>query len=202
MRRHGERWASATTTILIIQMAGRRCSSDRWQPGSGHLALDPDFSDAAGQLITNRVETGELSKAYKDAKALVARHPENATAHFALSYVLRYGGMLQEAAQECDTALSLDPGNYQFRSCSLVFDLLGNPERGMEFLRLDLGSAGSRSIYPSISHAPATTRRHGRARESADRHPFQGRLVNACFNGAPCRGVGSRGSRLHTHFSC
>ncbi len=28
-------------------------------------------------------------------------------AHFALSYVLRYGGMLQEAGQECDTALSL-----------------------------------------------------------------------------------------------
>ncbi len=94
-------------------------------------------------LITNRVETGELGKAYKDAKALVARHPENAMAHFALSYVLRYGGMLQEAAQECDTALSLDPGNYQFRSCSFVFDLMGNTERGMDFLRLDPGSAGS-----------------------------------------------------------
>ena len=112
------------------------------------LALDPDYSDAAGMLITNRVERGELGKAYKDAKALVARHPENAMAHFALSYVLRYGGMLQEAAQECDKAVSLDPGNYQFRSCSLVFDLMGNSERAMDFLRLDPGSGWVSSNLP------------------------------------------------------
>ena len=104
------------------------------------LALDPDYSDAAGLLITNRVERGELGKAYQDAKALVARHPENAMAHFALSYVLRYGGMLDEAAPECDKAVALDPGNYQFRSCSFVFDLVGNSERAMDFLRLDPGS--------------------------------------------------------------
>ena len=94
------------------------------------LALDPDYSDAAGLLITNRVERGELGKAYQDAKALVARHPENAMAHFALSYVLRYGGMLDEAAPECDKAVALDPGNYQFRSCSLVFDRNGKLRSG------------------------------------------------------------------------
>ena len=112
------------------------------------LALDPDYSDAAGMLITNRVERGDLGRAYKDAKALVARHPENAMAHFALSYVLRYGGMLQEAAQECDKAVSLDPGNYQFRSCSFVFDLAGNTGRGMDFLGLDPGSAWVRGNMP------------------------------------------------------
>jgi len=112
------------------------------------LALDPDFSEAAGQLITNRVERGELAKAYKDAKALVARHPESAMAHFALSYVLRYGGVLDEAAHECDAALSLDPGNYQFRSCSFVFDLQGKSERAMDFLRLDVGSEWVRANVP------------------------------------------------------
>ena len=112
------------------------------------LALDPDYSDAAGQLITNRVERSELGKAYQDAKALVARHPENAMAHFALSYVLRYGGLLQEAGQECDTALSLDPGNYQFRSCGFLFDLMGNSERGMEFLQLDPSSTWARVNMP------------------------------------------------------
>src|SRR5206468_8906592 len=104
------------------------------------LALDPDYSDAASLLISNRVERGELGKVYKDAKALVARHPENAMAHFALGYVLRYGGILQESEQQCDTALSLDPGNYQFRSCAFTFDLTGNTERGMDSLRLDPGS--------------------------------------------------------------
>ena len=130
------------------------------------LALDPDYSDAAGMLITNRVERGELGKAYKDAKALVARHPENAMAHFALSYVLRYGGMLDEAAQECDKAVSLDPGNYQFRSCSFVFDLMGNSERGMDFLRLDPGSG------MGLVNLPLHFERAGKqaeARESAEK---------------------------------
>ena len=151
----------------------------------GALALDPGFSDAAGQLITNRVERGELGKAYKDAKALVERHPENAAAHFALSYVLRYGGMLQEAGQECDRALSLDPGNYQFRSCSLVFDLLGNTERGMEFLRLDLGSEWV------LGNLPLHFERAGKlaeARESAKKipasHPDRG-LLAACLDQPP-----------------
>ena len=112
------------------------------------LALDPNFSDAAGQLISSRVETGELGKAYRDAKALVDRHPENAMAHFALSYVLRYAGVLDESARECDAALALDPGAYQLRSCSFTFDLLGNPDRAMDFLQLDMGSEWVASNLP------------------------------------------------------
>jgi eukaryotic-like serine/threonine-protein kinase len=104
------------------------------------LALDPDFIHPAGQLTGARVERGELVKAYQDAKALVTRHPENAGAHFALAYVLRYGGAIEESAHECDVALSLDPGNYAFRSCSFTFDQLGNYPRALEFLQLDAGS--------------------------------------------------------------
>jgi len=145
------------------------------------LALDPDYSDAAGMLITNRVETGDLAKAYKDAKALVARHPENAMAHFALSYVLRYGGMLEEAAQECDKAVALDPGNYQFRSCSIVFDEMGNSERAMDFLRLDPGSAW---VLINLPLHFARLGKTGEARESAEKvsgkDPSSGVMV-ACF---------------------
>ena len=131
-------------------------------------ALDPGFSDAIGGLVTNRVERGELARAYRDAKAVVERHPEHAMAHFALSYVLRYGGMLQESAHECDTALSLDPGNYQLRSCSLVFDLQGNSARAMDFLRLDLGSEWV------SSNLPLHFQREGKlaeARDSAQKLP-------------------------------
>ena len=145
------------------------------------LALDPDYSDAAGMLITNRVERGEMGKAYQDAKALVARHPENAMAHFALSYVLRYGGMLDEAAPECDKAMSLDPGNYQFRSCSFVFDLMGNSDRAMDFLRLDPGSGWVSSNLPL--HFERAGKR-GEARASAEKigpeDPFNG-IIIACF---------------------
>jgi hypothetical protein len=107
------------------------------------LTLDPNFITAAGQLIGARVEAGELVKAYVDAKALVDRHPENATAHFALGYVLRYGGAIEESARECETALALDPGNYTLRSCALTFDQLGNYPRALDFLQLDAGSEWS-----------------------------------------------------------
>jgi serine/threonine protein kinase len=104
------------------------------------MALDPNFIDPAGQLTGAQVERGELVRAYQDAKALVTRHPENAAAHAALSYVLRYGGAIEESAHECDTALALDPGNYTFRSCSFTFDQLGNYTRALDFLQLDAGS--------------------------------------------------------------
>ena len=104
------------------------------------LALDPNFIVAAGWLIGDRVERGELTKAYKDAKALVERHPENAMAHFTLGYVLRYGGAIEESAHECDAALAMDPGNFTFRSCSFTFDQLGNYARAVDFLQLDAGS--------------------------------------------------------------
>jgi TolB-like protein len=107
------------------------------------IALDPNYIFAVAWLITNRVEQGELAKAYQDAKALVESHPENSQARFALAYVLRYGGAVEESAHECDAALSLDPGNFMFRSCAFTFDQLGNYARAMDFLQLDAGSIWS-----------------------------------------------------------
>jgi eukaryotic-like serine/threonine-protein kinase len=104
------------------------------------ISLDPNYSFAIAWLITNRVEQGQLAKAYQDAKALVARHPDDAGAHFALAYVLRYGGAVEESAHECDAALALDSGNFGLRSCALTFDQLGNYARAMDFLQLDAGS--------------------------------------------------------------
>ncbi len=104
------------------------------------IALDPNYIVAIAWLISNRVEQGLASQIYPEAKALVERHPENAQAHFALSYVLRYGGAVEESARECEAALALDPGNFGLRSCSLTFDQLGNYARAMDFLQLDSGS--------------------------------------------------------------
>jgi TolB-like protein len=148
------------------------------------LALDPGYSEAAGQLITNRVERGELGRAYNDAKSLVQRHPQNASAHFALSYVLRYAGELRDAASECDIAVSLDPGNYQFRSCSLVFDLLGNTDRGMDFLRLD---QGSRWVSMNLPLHYERAGKRAEARESAKNIPSDpfSKLLISCLDQAP-----------------
>jgi hypothetical protein len=48
--------------------------------------------------------------------------------------------LLDESARECETTLSLDPGDYLYRSCSLTFLEMGNLQRGLDFLRLDAGS--------------------------------------------------------------
>jgi eukaryotic-like serine/threonine-protein kinase len=114
------------------------------------LALDPNLSAAAGNLIVNRVERGDLGKAYEQAKELVARRPQNATAHFTLAYVFRYAGMFEESKHECNTAMALDPGNYEFRSCAWVFLGLGENERAMDFVRLDAGSEWANYMMPSV----------------------------------------------------
>ncbi len=114
------------------------------------LALDPNRILSAGQLITNRVERGELGKAYEEAMALVRRRPESAVTHFTLSYVLRYAGMLEQSTRECDTALAIDPGNYQFRSCAWAFTYLGRTDRAMDYVRLDAGSEWANYATPSI----------------------------------------------------
>jgi eukaryotic-like serine/threonine-protein kinase len=114
------------------------------------IELDPNRIVAAGQLIENRVSRGELGKAYQAAEALVKRRPDSAQAHFVMSYVYRYAGMLQQSANECNTALALDPGNYGFRSCAWAFMEMGNPERAADFVRLDAGSEWAAYATPSI----------------------------------------------------
>jgi len=114
------------------------------------IELDPNRIVAAGQVITNRVERGELGKAYQAAQALVKRRPESAHAHFVMGYVYRYAGMLEQSTSECNTALALDPGNYTFRSCAWAFMELGKTERAADFVRLDAGSEWAAYAMPSI----------------------------------------------------
>ncbi len=128
------------------------------------LALDPNRVGAASHLITNRVERGELGPAYDAATELVKRRPQSAEAHFALSYVLRYAGMQEKAAQECNTARSLDPGNFDFRSCAWVFLELGQTDRAMDFIHLDAGSEWAAWVTPYVYLATGNL---AQARESA-----------------------------------
>ncbi len=147
------------------------------------LSLDPNLPFAASQLITNRTERGELIDSYPEAVALVKHHPESASAHFALAYVLRYVGLLEESASECNTALALDPGNKSLRSCAWAFVYLGQPQKAMEFVQLDRGSEWAARIMPFIFLAQGKV---PEARESVDRispYPVFGRdLLRACLD--------------------
>jgi serine/threonine protein kinase len=164
------------------------------------VALDPNLVSAVAQLITIRVEGGELVKGYQEGKALAERHPENASAHFALSYVLRYGGILDESAHECEIALSLDPGNYHYRSCSLTLMEQGNFARAMDFIQLD---AGSRWAQGTLVSYFLRTGSLSQAREQvgklANDWPVKG-IVDACLNHAPAADVERRPGTMRRFF--
>jgi len=114
------------------------------------VTLDPSRVMAASGLITNRVERGELGRAYDAATDLVRRRPQSADAHFALSYVLRYAGMLEESGKECNEARALDPGNFSFRSCAWSFLEMGKTDRAMDFIHLDAGSEWANWVTPYV----------------------------------------------------
>jgi serine/threonine protein kinase len=146
------------------------------------LALDPTLADAAGQFIANRVERSQLGMAYKDAADLVKRQPGNAWAHFFLGYVLRYAGLLDESARECETALSLAPGNFGFRSCSLTFKSMGNLGRATDFLRLDAGSDwANRNAVPFLAAEGKLSEARDALQKLVPEQPLT-RFWTACLN--------------------
>ena len=150
------------------------------------MTLDPNRVMAASSLITNRVERGELGRAYDAATDLVRRRPQSADAHFALSYVLRYAGMLEQSTQECNEARSLDPGNFSFRSCAWSFLEMGKTDRAMDFVHLDAGSEWAAWVTPYVYLAEGNV---AEARESAKNMPkapiYHRELMQACAAAQP-----------------
>jgi len=127
------------------------------------VQLDADSPNAVVTLIVLRVEGGELDGAYDAARQFVARQPDSANSHFILSYVMRYGGALEDSARECNKAYSLDSGDYGLRSCHNTFLQLGDYRRAAEFAALDPQWAGT----PSTQRILATL--HSGDRQAAVR---------------------------------
>jgi DNA-binding winged helix-turn-helix (wHTH) protein/TolB-like protein len=99
--------------------------------------LDPDWPQVS---TTIRVEQGDLEGAHDQAAAFLEKHPNTSLAHYAMSYVLRYAGLLDEAGKQCDNAVAIDPGFNVFRSCATVFTLQGDYQHARGYIRLDENS--------------------------------------------------------------
>jgi tetratricopeptide (TPR) repeat protein len=112
------------------------------------LEIDPDYVGAWAALVLGQVERGDLVEAYKAAQDLVSRRPDNADAHFVLSYVLRYAGLLNEAAPECDKALLIDgqTQNSGVRSCAVVFLLRQDYPGASNYINVDPDSDLAKSL--------------------------------------------------------
>ncbi len=106
--------------------------------------LDPALQDAIASLITIQVEGGDLAGALRQADDLARSNPGSARALFTQSYVLRYAGLIEESGRACDAAITLDPRNRGFRSCSMTFMQLGDYNHARDFIRLDAGSQWAR----------------------------------------------------------
>jgi len=113
------------------QYAQARAAIDR------ALSLDPNMSEAAEYSIVLETEGGRLAEADERARDLLRRRPNDARAHFAQAYVLRYAGLIEEAARHCDAARAADPQNREFRSCSEVFSQLGDFAKARSYIALD-----------------------------------------------------------------
>jgi tetratricopeptide (TPR) repeat protein len=102
--------------------------------------LDPNMIGAAQNIITHRTESGDLAGAYEEARALLEKFGSTAETQYAIAYVYRYGGLLEEAQRHCELALNHDPQNPRLRACGNPFMYAGEHTRAREFFKLDDGS--------------------------------------------------------------
>jgi DNA-binding winged helix-turn-helix (wHTH) protein/TolB-like protein len=123
------------------------------------MALDPGSPGPVAELTIHRTERGELVKAHQQALELVHRRPDNPNNHHVLSYVLRYGGSLEEAGHECDLVVLLAT-KIIWGSCGTTFMELGNYAHSKDFIRKDLSSEWSKA------HAVEVLLREGKTEEA------------------------------------
>jgi TolB-like protein/predicted Ser/Thr protein kinase len=80
------------------------------------LSLNGELLSALGNLAGIYTETARIEEAVEITRQMLDINPNNAEAHFSLGYIYRYAGMNNEAVQEMEKAVTLDPKNPDFRS--------------------------------------------------------------------------------------
>src|SRR5271165_3490949 len=167
--------------------AGYRRSNAAYQHA---LQLEPGRVSAAGFLATNEVEAGHLGQAYAHAQELVRKRPDNAVAHYSLAYVLRYAGLLDQAQRECDAALTIDPGNYNWRSCSFAFFEAGKTTFAKQYLSKDAGSEWSNAVMVPVLMREGRMQEARQAAQVMTGNPtWMREFLQACLNKAPATEV-------------
>ena len=139
-------WAALGNRYYYDSSGGNTASLPKARAATERaLALDPNLTEAMQYITVMAAESGNLQEADAKARDFLRRRPGDGRAHFAVAYVLRYAGLLDEAARECDAARAADPQNREFRSCGIVFAQLGRYDRAREYLHLDAGSQWSKA---------------------------------------------------------
>ena len=159
------------------------------------LALNPDSLDPIAEMTIHRTERGDLVKAHQIAVELVRRKPDDPNLHHVLSYVLRYGGSLDEAGRECEIAVLLAT-KVVWGSCSTTFRELGNFDRARFFVRKDLSSEWSKSAAIELLLHEGKTADALRIPAPQIPHWESYKMLLACASGAPAAEVKSLASKV------
>ena len=145
--------------------------------------LDPSLPEAYRRLTILRVEGGDLNAAYDKVVDLLRRRPDSSDAHFSMSYVLRYAGLLEESSAECDTARRLDPKNHRmWRSCAIGFMQLGRFDRAADYLAADGGSVFARNYSIQLLLRQGRTAEAREVARGLGKELFSGAVLAALEN--------------------
>jgi serine/threonine protein kinase len=148
------------------------------------LSLDPDLLLAALRRIINETERTQYAAAHRHAVELLQRRPKSAEAHFALGYLLRYVGQLEDSARECNRAYELDASS-GLRSCAQTFMDLGDLRRSRVFSALDRGSEWARQVEAlTLIHEGKTAAAKAYAESFPEGSPVRRALVR-CTGAKP-----------------
>jgi tetratricopeptide (TPR) repeat protein len=93
------------------------------------LSQNPELLSALGNLAMIYTETDRTDGAVELTRQMLEINPNNAEAHYSLGYIYRYAGMNNEAVQEMEKAVNLDPKNSGFRSILLTYTTAGEYEK-------------------------------------------------------------------------
>lgn len=100
------------------------------------LELNPKQLGALGHLAMLYTETNRIDQAIDLTNQMLAINPTNAKTHFTKGYIFRYAGLVDQAIQEMEKAVQLDPLNPKFRS--LIGTYSGNQQYHKALKMVDL----------------------------------------------------------------
>jgi tetratricopeptide (TPR) repeat protein len=100
-------------------------------------ALDPHYGDAQYGVTLMYTERGDLLRGYRSAANMLRDSAQTSISPFAMSYVLRYAGLDEEAEKLCEVARSFDRRSGSLRSCGVAFLEHGDYDKALDYIHLN-----------------------------------------------------------------
>jgi len=104
------------------------------------LRLNPEHLGALRNLSFIQTEVDQKDQALELARRMVQINPNNSQGHFALCYVCRYTGMIDEAIESMERGMRIASRDRQFRSAGVTYNLAGRYSNALASLQFDDGS--------------------------------------------------------------